>query len=128
MEKIKIALIGCGRISGKHFASLNEVPEFELVAVCDTDKEKADKAAKEQNCKAYYDYDELLKDSNIDIVDIMRAKIQASFIKLGIQAGITHITKVGDTLPHFQIEVGGIKLINKLTVFCIRCSLCFHSL
>jgi UDP-N-acetyl-2-amino-2-deoxyglucuronate dehydrogenase len=41
-EKFKIALVGCGRISAKHFEAIYENREhLELVAICDTDKEAA---------------------------------------------------------------------------------------
>ena len=36
-RKIKVALVGCGRIAQKHFESLNvHEKDMELVAVCDT--------------------------------------------------------------------------------------------
>ena len=68
--KVRIALVGAGRISGKHLTAIKTVPEFELVAVCDIDKEKADKAAKENSCKAYYDYDKMLEKEQLDVVSI----------------------------------------------------------
>ena len=42
--KIKFALLGCGRISKRHSELLgeNQISNAELVAVCDTDIEKAE--------------------------------------------------------------------------------------
>ena len=39
-RKIKIAIIGCGRISKNHFGSIEKhKDDFELVAVCETNPE-----------------------------------------------------------------------------------------
>jgi len=68
-KKYKIGLIGCGRISLNHFDAIKNTPELELVAVCDSRKDHADKAAKDTGAKAYYDYDKMLA-SDIDVVTI----------------------------------------------------------
>ena len=34
MEKVRIALIGAGMITGKHLSSYQKIPEAEVVAVC----------------------------------------------------------------------------------------------
>jgi len=69
-KKIRVGLVGCGRITKKHISVINELDDYELVAVCDVIKERADKYADEFNTKAYYDYEEMLKEGNIDLVDI----------------------------------------------------------
>ena len=42
---IKFALIGCGRISKRHIDAIGEVSGAEIVAVCDSDALRAQKAA-----------------------------------------------------------------------------------
>ncbi|MBF0208624.1 MAG: Gfo/Idh/MocA family oxidoreductase, partial [Oligoflexia bacterium] len=43
MKKIRIALVGCGRISQKHFEALARLENyFELVAICDIDSSRLD--------------------------------------------------------------------------------------
>jgi UDP-N-acetyl-2-amino-2-deoxyglucuronate dehydrogenase len=59
-KKLKICVVGCGRISGKHFEAIKNIPELELIGVCDIVKEKAEKAALENNCKAYTDFETML--------------------------------------------------------------------
>jgi UDP-N-acetyl-2-amino-2-deoxyglucuronate dehydrogenase len=56
-------------ISPKHIAAINQLPEAELVAVCDIIKERADNIAKETNCKAYQSYEDFLKE-DLDVVSI----------------------------------------------------------
>jgi UDP-N-acetyl-2-amino-2-deoxyglucuronate dehydrogenase len=69
-NKIKFAIVGCGRIAQRHAKHIQN--NGILVAVCDIDKAKADSLAKEYNCKAYQDFIELLKfeKDNIDVVAV----------------------------------------------------------
>ena len=44
-EKIHIAIVGCGRISKNHImAIINDYERCDLVAICDTEKNKLDNA------------------------------------------------------------------------------------
>lgn len=68
-RKIRIAVIGCGRISQKHFEAIKRHKEdLELCAVCDTDPDALRKAAAEWNVPAYTDLESLLKQSSCDVV------------------------------------------------------------
>ena len=71
MRKIRFAVIGCGRISSKHFEALKENSETaELVSVCDLVEEKAIRAAKDNGVNYYLDYMEMLKKEEIDAVSL----------------------------------------------------------
>lgn len=67
---MKVAVIGCGGISKMHLMALNNNPETEIVAVADIKPEKADKKAAEYGAKAYYDFDELLENEELDCIHI----------------------------------------------------------
>ncbi len=67
---VNFAIVGCGRVSGKHIDSLKQIVGAKIVAVCDVNEEKAKKASTQAGCKYYTDYNDLLKDSNIDVVNI----------------------------------------------------------
>ena len=69
-KKIRVGVIGCGRISVMHFVSIASIEEVELVACCDKVKEKADAAAKEYGIKAYTSYEEMLECENLDAVHL----------------------------------------------------------
>ena len=43
--KLKIGIIGCGRISVMHFTSAKLLPQSDIVACCDIEKVKAEAAA-----------------------------------------------------------------------------------
>jgi myo-inositol 2-dehydrogenase / D-chiro-inositol 1-dehydrogenase len=69
-EKIKVGMIGTGFVGDIHHMSFRDwVPDAELVAV--SSPNNADRFAKERGIPAAYaDYHEMLKDKEIDVVDI----------------------------------------------------------
>lgn len=68
-SNLRFALIGCGRIANRHAEHINNMAQ--LVAVCDTDKTKADALATQYGAKAYYSIEDLLKDEKeIDVASI----------------------------------------------------------
>jgi UDP-N-acetyl-2-amino-2-deoxyglucuronate dehydrogenase len=71
MEKLKFAILGCGRIFNNHSDALkNWSDRAELVAVCDTDEDLAKVQAKKNNCNFYKNYDEMLLKEKIDILSV----------------------------------------------------------
>lgn len=73
--KLQVAVIGCGGIANqKHFPALkSQSDKCEMVAFCDIIEERAAKACKEygaEGAKVYTDYNELLKDKEIDVVHV----------------------------------------------------------
>lgn len=73
-KKIKVGIIGCGGIAnGKHMPSLSKLNDVEMVAFCDLIEEKADLAKARYgtpDAKVYTDYQELLKDVEIDVIHV----------------------------------------------------------
>lgn len=70
-EKIGYGIIGCGVIGPWHARSVMNIPEADLVAVCDIIPEKAEKLKEEFGAQnALTDYLELLSRDDIDIVSI----------------------------------------------------------
>lgn len=85
MDKLKLALIGCGRISDNHLkAVLNNHQDIEVVAICDILEHKAsleklgyriyardrDVIISPERIKVYSDYKEMLRKEDIDICSI----------------------------------------------------------
>ncbi|GAB2722805.1 Gfo/Idh/MocA family protein [Paenibacillus thermoaerophilus] len=74
MSKLKIGVIGCGGIAfGKHLPSLSKLEDVELVAFCDIELDRAERAKKEygaEGARAFTDYRELLAISEIDVVHV----------------------------------------------------------
>jgi UDP-N-acetyl-2-amino-2-deoxyglucuronate dehydrogenase len=65
-KSAKVAIVGCGRISGHHCRSIIRTEGVELSAVCDLDLAKAEAYRAEFGTKAYSDYRKML-DENPDI-------------------------------------------------------------
>ena len=70
LEKLKVGIIGCGRKSVMHLASIVQSSRAELVACCDIKKERADSVAIKYGVKAYYDYLEMINNEKLDAVHI----------------------------------------------------------
>lgn len=67
-SKVKIGLVGLGNIGALHARYLKDLPNVELVGVCDIDRAKADSFAAECRSKAYYDYRDLYAQSGLQAV------------------------------------------------------------
>ena len=70
LNKLKVGIIGCGRISVMHLDALEKIEGVKLVACCDVKKDRADDVAKKYGIKAYYDYMEMLNDLSLDAVHL----------------------------------------------------------
>ena len=69
---LSFAIVGCGRILKKHIEAIREIEKAKLVAVCDIDIEKAQKAGQENGVPYYASYDEMLeKHPEADVVTIL---------------------------------------------------------
>lgn len=69
---VKVAVIGCGRVSGHHCRAIMETNGVELVAVCDLAIEKANAYRDQFGTKAYDNYHRmLLENPQIDTVAII---------------------------------------------------------
>jgi len=66
----RVALVGCGRISAKHFEAISRIEALELVAVCDIDVERARAAGAANGVPFYLDYQEMLDATKPDIVSV----------------------------------------------------------
>ena len=71
-DKIGVCIIGTGRAGMVHGKIFNKIPHARLVAVVDSDKERAQNAAKELEIEKYYtNYQDACDDKEIDTVCIV---------------------------------------------------------
>jgi UDP-N-acetyl-2-amino-2-deoxyglucuronate dehydrogenase len=69
--KIKIAVVGCGRISQKHFEAIKaHHKDLELVAVCDSNEQQLQAAAEKHGIKGYSTLRQLLKKSDAHLMTL----------------------------------------------------------
>ncbi len=89
MKKLKVGIIGCGRISVMHLVSAVESERAELVACCDIKKDRADETAEKYGIKAYYDYEVMLDTEKLDAVHLclphyIHSKVAIAAFKRGV--------------------------------------------
>jgi predicted dehydrogenase len=72
LDKIRVGMIGLGGVGTYgHLAGYEEIPEeAKLVAFCDVDPGHINGPAAKHGAKTYSDYNDLLRDPNVDMVDI----------------------------------------------------------
>jgi UDP-N-acetyl-2-amino-2-deoxyglucuronate dehydrogenase len=70
-RKIRIAIVGCGRISKNHFGSIEKHQDnIELVAVCDTNRAVLEQHAEQYQVNGYLKLEEMLEKEELDLVAI----------------------------------------------------------
>ncbi|MCM8765800.1 MAG: Gfo/Idh/MocA family oxidoreductase [Candidatus Omnitrophica bacterium] len=87
MEKIKVGVIGVGKLGYIHARVYSEMKDVELVGVCDINQEKAKKVAQELKTEFYFDYREIIP--YVDAVSIavptsLHYPIGKEFLKNGV--------------------------------------------
>ncbi len=69
---MNFAIVGCGRISGKHVDAIESIKDAKLIACSDTDIEKAQAISKRTGCAAYSDYHEMLdRHQDIEVISVL---------------------------------------------------------
>lgn len=96
-SKIRTAIIGYGG-SGKlsHADTIRELPEYELVAVCDISEERRESARRDLGCTTYEHLEEMLeKENGLDLICIVtRSDLHCEMACTCLDTGInTLVTK-----------------------------------
>jgi len=68
METLRLALVGCGRISKRHIEAVHAITGIDITVVCDIDENKAKNTSKQLSVPYVLDY-RTLKD--IDVVSVL---------------------------------------------------------
>ena len=67
---MRVSVVGCGAVSRSHLRVLKGMKNIEISSVVDTDKTRADTAAKQYKCKAFYNFETMLSQDNPDSIHI----------------------------------------------------------
>lgn len=67
---MRVSVVGCGGVSCIHLKALSEMDSVTISSVVDIVAEKADAAALKYGCKAYYDFETMLREDKPDSVHI----------------------------------------------------------
>ncbi|MBJ6609725.1 MAG: Gfo/Idh/MocA family oxidoreductase [Candidatus Thiothrix moscowensis] len=94
-RKLRIAIVGCGRIAKNHFGSLDKhADNFELVAVCDTNPAHSAPYANQYDVPAYTSMETMLAQHKPDLVSLCTPSgIHADQATLAAKHGVHVITE-----------------------------------
>lgn len=70
-ERLRLALVGCGAISEWHRLAIASVPEIEIAACVDVDRDRAAAAAEPSGAAVYSSLEDALAAGGFDAVDLM---------------------------------------------------------
>jgi predicted dehydrogenase len=90
MDRVRLAIVGCGNISQLNAPGYLQHPQCEVYALCDTVQERAERRAQQWGIrpKIYHDYTQVLNDSHIDAVELLTPTyLHAPQIIAALQAG-----------------------------------------
>jgi predicted dehydrogenase len=82
-DQLRIGLIGCGRISGRHIDVLKAVDGINLVAVCDPVTARRDRAAASSGATPYTSHQEMIRSERLDVVSVLTES--GSHARIGIE-------------------------------------------
>jgi predicted dehydrogenase len=106
-KKVRVGLVGCGRTGAQtrpdlrerlgpnwlplsHADAVKAIPEFELVACCDIDRNAAASAAERYGAKlAYTDYAKMLQEAELELLCVAtRGDVRPEILCAAVEAGI----------------------------------------
>jgi len=76
---VRVALIGCGRISGTHFDAIRNLDGVELAAVCDVVEQRAREAGEQNDVPWFTSYPKMLADARAGL----RVRVRLGFRRDG---------------------------------------------
>ncbi|MCC6945956.1 MAG: Gfo/Idh/MocA family oxidoreductase [Thermomicrobiales bacterium] len=72
---MRVGLVGCGPIARHHHGpGWRELPDVEVVAVCDVAQDNADSLGAEFGARAFYDVTTMLESVDLDVVDVVTSE------------------------------------------------------
>src|SRR5437016_1423020 len=86
-KRLGVGVVGIGWVAHPHIDAWLKTGHCDVVALCSRDRANAQAAAERhglKNCQVYTDYHQLLKQDNLDIIDI--CSLNASHAEQGIAA------------------------------------------
>lgn len=71
MSTISFAIVGCGHIANKHIEAIRNIPNAELIAVCDTNPTRLNEYTEQHGVRGYLSLDDMLEqEAKLDVVSI----------------------------------------------------------
>ena len=90
MDKVRLAIVGCGTVSQLNVPGYLQHDKCEIVALCDPNRERAERRARQWGIdpKIHVSYQDVLNDSEIDAVELLTPTfLHTEQIASGLEAG-----------------------------------------
>lgn len=71
MERVKVGVLGAGGMGEVHVKNLVQIPDAQIVAICDMNRSKAEALSRLCNAKVYTDFAEMLEKESMDVLYIL---------------------------------------------------------
>lgn len=103
---LKVAVVGIGEQSWDNILpSLAQIKTISTVAVCDIDKNRADLAARKYGARAYYDYETMIGEEDLNAIIVASyPNVHYSVAKLAIEKGIAVFVEKPPTFTFEELE------------------------
>lgn len=89
MKVLRGGLIGCGYVSAFHVQGWMKQPGAKLVAVCDTDQQRAKRCAETCGARPYFDAEQMFAEQSLDFVEICtRPSSHEPLVELAARHGV----------------------------------------
>jgi UDP-N-acetyl-2-amino-2-deoxyglucuronate dehydrogenase len=89
IDKIKIAIVGCGKIGRTHANILTKLSESDFVAVCSRTQKNAEEFGRIYGVKAYTDVEKMIEESHVEAIIICTPHpIHAKAAVIAARAGV----------------------------------------
>ncbi len=101
----KVCIVGYGEIGPIHAMSVSKTKNARIYAICDNNPQRCAKGAEEYDALEYLDFDEMLKDGNIDSVHICTPHyLHFDMIKKSLSAGKKVVCEKPVTMTRKEFE------------------------
>ena len=131
--QVKVGLVGIGRGGlGMHVPELAQLPRlFKIVAACDLLKDRRETMAEAYGCATYRNFEEMLKDDNVELVDIATPSRSRGGSHLPARASQTVVTRAPGRASFSTCVQSGQAAISSsaptLSIICCNCCLDFSN-
>lgn len=93
-NKLQVAIVGCGKVGHTHAQAYWQLPQSDLVAVCDESFQRAEDYGKQYGIKGYDDFDQMVQENQLDLISICTPHpFHAYFIQKSAEKGVHVITE-----------------------------------
>lgn len=102
---LKVGIVGCGSIAQIHADAILKSENASAVAVADIIPSRADDMAKKLDCTAYYNFDDMLENTQLDVLHICTPHhIHFPMIQKAVSLGIAVFTEKPPVINQQQWE------------------------